>query len=40
MKLWGGRFTGEENELDMKEIKQIGGHASIGYGFTQFIKLN
>ena len=31
---------GEENELDMKEIKQIGGHASIGYGFTQFMKLN
>lgn len=31
---------GEENELNMDEIKQIGGHASIGYGFTKFTKLN
>lgn len=30
----------EKNELDMKEIKQIGGHASIGYGFTKFTELS
>ena len=31
---------GEENELEMDEVKQIGGHASIGCGFTKFTKLN
>lgn len=30
----------ETNALDMEEIKQIGGHASIGCGFTKFTKLN
>ena len=30
----------EENKLDMTEIKQIGGHASIGCGFTKFTELN
>ena len=30
----------ETNALNMEEIKQIGGHASIGCGFTRFIKLN
>lgn len=30
----------DTNELDMDEIKQIGGHASIGCGFTKFTKLN
>ena len=29
----------EQNELDMSEIKQIGGHSSIGYGFTSFTEL-
>ena len=31
---------GEENKLEMDEVKQIGGHASIGCGFTKFTKLN
>ena len=30
----------ETNALNMEEIKQIGGHASIGCGFTRFIRLN
>ena len=30
----------KEMELDLNEIIQIGGHASIGCGFTKFTQLN
>ena len=30
----------DEMKLDLSEIIQIGGHASIGCGFTKFTKLN